>query len=47
MERKPDERVEGAMIAATARVPHLIVASRKEHDFKRLEVRVLNPFKAR
>jgi len=47
MERKPDERAEEAMIATTACVPHLIVATRKEHDFKRLEVRVLNPFKAR
>jgi toxin FitB len=45
MDRKPDELLEDAMIAATARVHDLIVATRNEHDFKRLEVRILNPFK--
>ena len=45
IERKPDELVEDAMIAATARVHHLIVATRNESDFKRLDVRILNPFK--
>jgi len=33
-----------AMIAATARVHSLIVATRNEKDFKRLDVEVFNPF---
>ena len=45
IDRKPDELLENAMIAATARVNHLIVATRNEVDFKRLDVRILNPFK--
>lgn len=45
IDRKPDELLEDAMIAATARVHHLIVATRNESDFKRLDVRILNPFK--
>lgn len=45
IDRKPDELLEDAMIAATARVHHLIVATRNEADFKRLDVRILNPFK--
>jgi predicted nucleic acid-binding protein len=47
MEGKPDELMEDAMIAATARVHDLIVATRNERHFKRLDVRVLNPFAAR
>ena len=47
MDRKPDELLEDAMIAATARVHGLIVATRNEADFKRLDVEILNPFKAR
>lgn len=43
--RKPDELLEDAMIAATARVHHLIVATRNEGDFKRLDVSIVNPFK--
>lgn len=46
MDRKPDELLEDAMIAATARVHHLIVATRNEGDFKRLGVRIFNPFRA-
>jgi predicted nucleic acid-binding protein len=46
MERQPDELLEDAMIAATARIHHLTVATRNEHDFRRLGVRILNPFKA-
>jgi toxin FitB len=46
MDHKPDELLEDAMIAATAHVHNLIVATRNEHDFKRLGVRILNPFKA-
>jgi len=45
IDRKPDQLLEDAMIAATARVHHLIVATRNEADFKRLDVRILNPFK--
>lgn len=33
MDRKPDELLEDAMIAATARVNHLIVATRDEARF--------------
>ena len=46
IDRKPDELFEDAMIAATARMHHLIVATRNEGDFKRLDVRILNPFKS-
>ena len=45
MDRKPDEWLEDAMIAATARVHHLIVATRNEADFRQFDVRILNPFK--
>jgi toxin FitB len=43
--RRPDELLEDAMIAATARVHHLIVATRNEGDFKRFDVRMVNPFR--
>lgn len=45
MHQKPDQLLEDAMIAATARVHGLIVATRNERDFKHLDVRILNPFK--
>jgi toxin FitB len=35
-----------AMIAATARVHGLEVATRDESDFKRLDVKIVNPFKS-
>ncbi len=43
--RKPNELLEDAMIAATARVHRLIVATRNERDFGRLAVQTFNPFK--
>jgi toxin FitB len=46
MDQKPDQLLEDAMIAATARVHGLIVVTRNERDFKCLDVRILNPFKA-
>ncbi len=46
MEGKSDHRLEDAMIAATARVHDLTVASRNEKDFTRLGVDLVNPFRA-
>jgi predicted nucleic acid-binding protein len=45
MDRKPASLSEDAMIAATARVYGLVVATRNERDFGQLDVRVINPFK--
>jgi len=45
MHRKPDRFIEDAMIAATARVHDLIIATRNEHDFAVFDVPLLNPFK--
>ncbi len=44
MSNKQPELLEDAMIAATARVHGLIVATRNERDFKQLDVRTFNPF---
>ena len=38
--------LEDALIAATARVHRLIVATRNERDFSQLDVRTFNPFKS-
>jgi len=41
---KSSELIEDAMIAATARVHGLHVATRNERDFRELQVGVFNPF---
>jgi toxin FitB len=45
MNRKSDYLIEDAMIAATARIHGLTVATRNERDFAALGVALLNPFK--
>jgi predicted nucleic acid-binding protein len=47
MEGRPDDLLEDAMIAATARVRGFTVATRNVRDFKGLAVEVLNPFTPR
>jgi toxin FitB len=44
MAKKSDQLLEDAMIAATARVRGLIVATRNVRDFRGLAVEVFNPF---
>jgi len=44
MHRRSDTLGEDAMIAATARVHALTVATRNERDFKSFNVPVVNPF---
>ena len=44
MSGKSDALIEDAMIAATARVHGLTVATRNERDFKVFGVALLNPF---
>jgi predicted nucleic acid-binding protein len=46
MNGKPDDLLEDIMIAATARIHELIVATRNERHFASLGVRIFNPFKA-
>ncbi|MGB7731152.1 MAG: type II toxin-antitoxin system VapC family toxin [Candidatus Acidiferrum sp.] len=45
MHKRSQTLAEDAMIAATARVHGLTVATRNERDFRHLSVAVLNPFK--
>lgn len=45
MHRRSDTVREDAMIAATARIYGLTVATRDESDSRHLEVAVVNPFK--
>jgi hypothetical protein len=44
MDGRPSQLMEGAMIAATARVHGLTVVTRNERDFAPFTVEVLNPF---
>ena len=46
MDGKPDQLLEDGMIAATARVHRLVIATRNERDFRLLNVRFINPFKS-
>lgn len=46
MDRRTSSLSEDAMIAATARIHGLIVATRNERDFAQLNARILNPFKS-
>jgi toxin FitB len=45
MEGKAERLLEDVMIAATARIHRLTVATRNEKDFRQLGVQVLDPFK--
>jgi toxin FitB len=44
MERKPEQVLEDMMIAATARVHHLTLATRNERDFASIDLQLVNPF---
>ena len=44
---KPNRILADAMIAATARVHDMVVATRNERDFEGFQVRIFNPFAAR
>jgi len=46
MRRRPGHLLQDAMIAASARVNDLTVATRNESDFRIFEVAVFNPFKS-
>lgn len=47
MSGRTNDLIEDAMIAATARIHQLTVATRNERDFAHLGVPVVNPFSAR
>lgn len=44
MEGRPEQLLEDMMIAATARVHHLTLATRNVRDFAGIDLRVVNPF---
>jgi toxin FitB len=46
MNGKRDDLLEDLMIAATARIHELTVATRNERDFASVDVKIFNPFKA-
>jgi toxin FitB len=45
MAGKQEHLVEDAMIAATARIHGLVIATRNDKDFAQLNVQVENPFR--
>jgi len=45
MQKRPNEMKADAMLAATARVHRLVLATRNESDFEEFHVELLNPFK--
>lgn len=45
MHGKPDDLLEDVMIAATARIHDLILATRNERDFASLGLQIFDPFK--
>lgn len=47
MHQQPHHLLEDGMIAATARIHQLIVATRNEKDFGRLGVQFMNPFRVK
>jgi toxin FitB len=47
MQRRSDDLIEDAMIAATARIYKLTVATRNIRDFAALDVQLVDPFKYR
>jgi predicted nucleic acid-binding protein len=47
MIRKSGDLVQDALIAATARVHGMVVATRDEADFRHFDVEIFNPFKAK
>jgi hypothetical protein len=46
MAGKQGDLLYDAMIAATARMNGLVVATRNEKDFKHFHVEIINPFKS-
>jgi predicted nucleic acid-binding protein len=46
MAGKAPRLIQDAMIAATARVHNLVVATRNDRDFRSLSVEIFNPFRA-
>ncbi len=45
MQGKTERLIEDVMIAATARIHHLTIATRNGRDFKQLDVQVVDPFR--
>lgn len=44
MRGRPEQNWEDGLIAATARIHHLVVATRNVRDFDHFDVQVFNPF---
>ena len=45
MHGRAGQLIEDAMIAATARIHSLVVATRNERDFRQWDVKIFNPFR--